>query len=166
MSLISLIIAGGIVYFVYETIAGLVGGSALHELLSTDSFSDICTWYVYALAALLAVHFGVNVWFTFDLGLSKTFNRIEALLAALGLQLLTWMLVPSLPLRASPRRPGPKPATSGGKPWLLSSDWSGWVFLANPNALSFHRFYRKASGRLVSPVFGQLSEKRSAARPG
>lgn len=146
MSLISLIIAGGIVYFLYEAIAGFVGGSTLNELLSTDSFSNICTWYVYALAALLAVHFAVNVWFTFDLGLSKTFNRIEALLAALGLGLLTWMLLLSLTAPGAPGQVASEVVKAGYVWWKALAFIVGLVglgFLANPNALSFHRFYRK-----------------------
>lgn len=135
MSLVSLIIVGGIAYFAYECFANLTGAVSFDELLGVDNYNRIAPWYLYTLGILLAVHFAFNVLFTFSLDLSKKFNQAELALTVLGLGLLSWRFL------------------LGWKIGEAELDWwqsllciVGLIALglaANPNGLSFHRFYRK-----------------------
>lgn len=95
---------------------------------------EVVGWSV---VAVLAAHFVANVFLNFNLDISKFFNHLENVLALVCLVLgLVWLV-------------------SSYKEFVNTSNWSAWHFLAaaaglflagfltNPNALSFHRYYRK-----------------------
>jgi hypothetical protein len=87
--------------------------------------------------ALIAVHFVVNIAMNFHLSVSKIFNRIELVVLSLVAFLYLFVLLGSFEFTRE---------VSGE---LVPHFFAGIVgliafgFFANPNALSFHRYYRK-----------------------
>ncbi|MAT53039.1 MAG: hypothetical protein CMN32_01060 [Saprospirales bacterium] len=97
---------------------------------------DILNPALWALGSVMLVHLLLNVARIFDLGISKTFTKIETVIAVL---LIAFLMV------------------VGGVTYEMNTDWVGnqaWEmlllaagllaagFILNPNALSFHRYYR------------------------
>ncbi len=86
---------------------------------------------------LLAVHFVANISFNFHLSVSKFFNRIEVVVVSAMLFLYLFVLLGSFEFH--------KGIAPDVVPYYLLGA-AGLVifgFFANPNALSFHRYYRK-----------------------
>lgn len=139
MSLVSLIIVGGIVYFAHElitTIPGLatettVGAAAVHR--EGDSIFPHIYWW--SLGAILLAHFLTSALMPFNLNLSKFFNLLEAVAAVIGIVILIGYKAANYSV------------VSGGNDWWVClAVIAGFIllgFAANPNGLSFHRFYRK-----------------------
>jgi len=134
MSLVSPILVAGIIYYLFQ----LVVSFTHNPIQGTDAAALFCGTWAWRLAgALLIVHFLVNIVLNFNLGISKQFNRAESVLAVLGVFLYTWVLLAGIPL-------------SGELSFKTQLDYlinAGLLFLlgffTNPNAISFHRFYRK-----------------------
>lgn len=136
MSLVSPIITGLIIYYVYQIAVGLGVVNPIPEL------GEAARLQIYetggqVIFALVAVHFFVNIFMNFSLSVSKWFNMVELVLAILvGIVYFTVLLG------------GYK--TSGV---VVRDDVPQYIlyivglivlgFFANPNALSFHRYYRK-----------------------
>ncbi|MBN8679316.1 MAG: hypothetical protein J0M29_13900 [Chitinophagales bacterium] len=136
MSLVSPAILIGIGYYIYLIVAGCLGQNPFAGL---DIFAghDLGWWAMVIPGALFAVHFAANIILNFNLGVSKIFNRAESVLVSIGLILFAWMMI------AGYKGTG-----------LISNDLKIDFainvvllfilgFFTNPNALSFHRFYRK-----------------------
>jgi hypothetical protein len=134
MSLISPVLVAGILFYLYQIIAFFVD----NPLANTSSIMDAYAWYAMAVCGgLFAVHFTINIALNFNLGISKIFNRIELILALLGIFLYGWVLISGIHTET-----------------IVTSDTvidysinAALLFIlgffTNPNALSFHRFYRK-----------------------
>ncbi len=136
MSLVSPIIVVGIVYCLY-----LIGASCLGENPFTNlnflAGHDLSWWLMVIPGGLLAIHFLVNIILNFNLGISKLFNRVESILVGFILILYAWMVV--MGYRGVGNIPFDDKVTYGIIAVLLF--FIG--FFTNPNALSFHRYYRK-----------------------
>lgn len=136
MSLISAVIVIGIVYNIYMIITGLMGREPFRWL---DIFGqhDLSYWAMGIATAMLGIHFVINIILSFNLGISKVFNRAESILVTLGLGLYAWYLI--VHFGGSDLLPGDTLLDYGINAILLFSIG----YFTNPNALSFHRFYRK-----------------------
>ena len=136
MSLVSLLIVGGIVHHVYMIITGLLGKEPF-KWLNVFQQNNLTWWAMWVVALLLGVHFVTNIILNFNLGVSKIFNWVEATLVSLGLALYAWYLLVHF----------------GGSETLTPDILMDYTinavllfcigYFTNPNALSFHRFYRK-----------------------
>ncbi len=136
MSLVSPAIVLGIGYCLY-----LIGASCLGESpfvgLNFLAGHDLSWWMIAIPGGLLALHFLVNIVLNFNLGVSKIFNRAESVFVGLGLLLYAWAVI----------------ACYKGIGGISLDDKVTYAIIAvllfcigfftNPNALSFHRFYRK-----------------------
>jgi len=133
MSLINPLILGGILYYAYSLVTALFSENPLVGTISL--VSDITTLLMYVAAGIFAVHFITNVYLNYHLGVSKLFNRIETALAAVFIALFVWIQLAELGgtgLTAEPLDALLK---------MLTLIVLG--FYVNPNAISFHRYYRK-----------------------
>jgi len=133
MSLINPLIVGGILYYAYSLFTALFNENPLVSTLEVAS--ELTTLLMYVAAGIFAVHFITNVYLNYHLGISKLFNRIETTLAAAFLVLFAWTQVAAL-----------GGTSYSGEPLdallkMLTLIVLG--FYVNPNAISFHRFYRK-----------------------
>lgn len=134
MSIISPLIVGGIVYYAYGVVASMVGVNPFAE--TGMPAADIARWVLYVGGGVFALHFVTNVYLNFSLGVSKLFNRVEAVLALLAMVLYGWILIADLRSSAG---------YTGGLLDALLKMVTLFVlgFYNNPNAISFHRYYRK-----------------------
>lgn len=133
MSLINPLIVGGILYYAYSLVTALFTENPLVGTIGLAS--EMTTLLMYVAAGIFAVHFVTNVYLNYHLGVSKAFNRIEAALAAAFIALFIWTELAELGgtgLTAEPLDALLK---------MLTLIVLG--FYVNPNAISFHRFYRK-----------------------
>lgn len=136
MSMISPVIVGGIVYYGYMIFIGLIGTTpfAWLNILPT---TVVMQYAVYVAAAVFVLHFIFNIVFNFQLNISKRFNYGELSLALVLVFLYIWSLIG-----------GFKGAARISDSQLLDYAINALLlfligFFTNPNALSFHRFYRK-----------------------
>jgi hypothetical protein len=137
MSLVSLLLVGGVVYFLYQSAVGM---GVVNPLPTMDD----ATWQVLysnglmGFGALLGAHFLANILFNFNLDLSKLFNRIETAVVLAGGVVVFWRLISGFEFAKGTE-------VRDAVPYYLL--YAGLLFLAgfltNPNALSFHRYYRK-----------------------
>ncbi|MCW5923191.1 MAG: hypothetical protein KIS77_12670 [Saprospiraceae bacterium] len=136
MSLISPIIVAGILYYVLEIIVGLIGGN---PLTATSQLAHNIEWWALVLVGgLMLIHFIVNILLNFNLDVSKHFNRAESVLAVVGLVLYGWIVLADM--KTGQHEVSHSMLTDFAINALLLFVLG---FFTNPNALSFHRFYRK-----------------------
>lgn len=98
---------------------------------------DVLNPMLWTLGAVLFVHLLLNVFRVFDLSISKTFTRIETVLTLL---ITAFMLVVGAVTYEV------NTSWVGNEAWqmlLLAGGLLAAGFILNPNALSFHRFYRQ-----------------------
>jgi hypothetical protein len=135
MSLVSPIIVAGIIYYLFDAIAGLIGKNPLE---ATSALAHSIEWWALAIVGgLMLTHFVVNIMLNFNLGVSKQFNKLESLLAVLGLALYGWILLSDV-------KTGQRPSDSVLLDYAINAVLLFLLgFFTNPNALSFHRYYRK-----------------------
>ena len=165
MSLISPLIVGGILYYVYTIILGFTGNPVAHTSAAAQGFE----WWALAIAGgLMLLHFVTNIALNFNLSVSKQFNKVESAMAVVGLALYGWILLCGI-------------KTNGPLSNSLLIDYGINAvllfvlgFFTNPNALSFHRYYRKQLADLflrfsgahrnmaLKDVFDVNSDKKSA----
>ncbi len=134
MSLISPLIVAGIVYYIYTIIFGFIG----NPVANTSGLASSLEWWGLLIAGgLMLIHFVVNIALNFSLSVSKQFNKVESAMALVGLVLYGWILLSGV-------------KTNGPLSHNLLVDYGINAvllfvlgFFTNPNALSFHRFYRK-----------------------
>ncbi len=136
MSLVSPAIVIGIAYCLY-----LIGASSLGESpFAAYSFlagHDLSWWAVAIAGGLLAVHFLVNIVLNFNLGISKIFNRVESIIVGIALLLYFWVVI--VGYKGIANIPLDDKVTYG----IIAITLLFIGLFTNPNALSFHRFYRK-----------------------
>ncbi len=134
MSLISPVIVAGIIYYLYTIITGLVGNPVGN---TTGLAMQFEWWALLVTGGLMLLHFVINIALNYNLSVSKQFNRLESVLGIVGLSLYAWILLAGVKTGARPTNP-----------MLLDYGINAVLlfvlgFFTNPNALSFHRYYRK-----------------------
>lgn len=148
MSLVSPIIVLGILYCFY-----LIGASFLGEnpFAAWNFFAGHeWTWWALVIpGGLLAIHFLTNIVLNFNLGVSKMFNRVESVLVGLGLLLYAWFLIVGYQGR------GDLPLDDKITYAIIAVSLFCIGFFTNPNALSFHRYYRKQLADLFLRFSGE-----------
>lgn len=133
MSMISPLIIGGILYYAYGILAELLGSNPFSG--TAVPAAAIARWITYTVVVIFAVHFVTNIYLNFNLGVSKLFNRVESILVGLVLCLYAWLVIADL---------GGLGNIEGPLEALLKMVTLFVLgFYINPNAISFHRFYRK-----------------------
>lgn len=136
MSLVSPTIVAGIAYCVYMLVAGMLGVEPF-RFLDFLGGHPWTYWLAVFSGGLLAIHFLVNIVLNFNLGVSKVFNRVESVMVTLGLGLYAWMLI--VGYHGVEKLGGEQQETYA----VIAVTLFCIGFFTNPNALSFHRFYRK-----------------------
>jgi hypothetical protein len=155
MSLASPAIVLGLVYYLYLVASGLLGKKPFAGLSALNKFADLC-WWIGGAVALLGVHFLVNVALNFSLGASKAFNRVEAV--GIGFGLAFYFLLRAQYFEGGAGVPDGQFLYYSAAAFILLL--LGYV--ANPNALSFHRYYRKQ----LADLFLQFSDKYRNVKVG
>lgn len=165
MSLISPVIVAGILYYALDTVLGLLGQN---PLAATTVFAKNIEWWALAIVGgLMLIHFVANILLNYNLNISKQFNKAETALAVVGLALYGWILLADV-------KTGHRPTDSMLKYYAINAVLLFLLgFFTNPNALSFHRYYRKQladlflrfSGNhkniMLKNVFNAHSEKKT-----
>lgn len=136
MSLISPAIIAVITYMIYLAAVGMDIVNPIPQL------SDNTRLALYELGAqvtlgLIAMHFVVNIAMNFHLSVSKIFNRIELVVVSLVALLYLFVMLSSFEFTQD--------VSSDIVPHFFAAivGLITFGFFANPNALSFHRYYRK-----------------------
>lgn len=133
MSMISPLIIVGIAYYAYDIVAELLGSNPFSG--TAMPASEISRWATYGVAAVFGIHFLTNIYLNFSLSISKMFNKLESVLAAAVLLVYVWLIIADL---------GGTGNTDGIVVALIKMVTLFVLgFYINPNAISFHRFYRK-----------------------
>jgi hypothetical protein len=148
MSLISPVVIGGIIYYGYAIITGLIGQNTIGEYIAPDT--DLIAKYgMYLLGGLFTLHFLSNVILNFNLNISKLFNRIEAVVAVVGIAIYFWILLSNYKgvERIHINAIGDY-AINMALLFIIG-------FFTNPNSLSFHRYYRKQLADLFLKFAGK-----------
>jgi hypothetical protein len=165
MSLISPVIVIGIIYHLYVIITGLIGENPFSNLDLWQAHIGL-EWLLMISGGLFLVHVVANIILNYNLSVSRLFNRIEAVVVLLGLILFAWVKVTEFK----------------GSSYLEGGQLMDYVinavllfilgYFINPNALSFHRYYRKQLADLflrfsgnnenmpLKDVFNAKSEKK------
>jgi hypothetical protein len=135
MSLISPIIVAGILYYLFDVIFGFIGEN---PLAATSSLAHSIEWWALAIVGgLMLIHFVANILLNYNLSVSKQFNKAESALAVVGLALYGWILLSDV-------KTGGRPTDSQLVDYAINAVLLFVLgFFTNPNALSFHRYYRK-----------------------
>ena len=136
MSLVSPAIVAGIAYSLYMVVASWVGENPFAGL-NFLSGHDFTWWAMFIPGLLLASHFMLNIVLNFNLGISKVFNRLESVVVGIALLLYVWVVIV-----------GYKGVGSITVDSMVTHAINAVLllflgFFTNPNALSFHRYYRK-----------------------
>ncbi|MDO8368332.1 MAG: hypothetical protein Q7T20_16140 [Saprospiraceae bacterium] len=153
MSLVSPIIVGGILYCLY-----LIGASCLGENPFTGlnflAGQEMSWWALVIPGGLLAIHFLVNIILNFNLGISKVFNRLESVIAGFALILYAWVVI--VGYKGIGNISLDDKVTYG----IIALSLFFIGFFTNPNALSFHRYYRKQLADLFLRFSGDFNNMR------
>ncbi|MFN0213461.1 MAG: hypothetical protein ACKVT2_04330 [Saprospiraceae bacterium] len=148
MSLVSPFIIIGIGYYIYLIIASFLGH---HPFIGLNFLADhnVGWWVLVISGGLIALHFLVNILLNFNLGVSKWFNKVEAMFVSFGLLLYGWMLIVDYH--------GIGEISFNDKIMFAIKGFLLFFigFFTNPNALSFHRFYRKQLADLFLRFSGE-----------
>ncbi len=134
MSLVSPILVAGIIYYLFQLIISFTS----NPVFGTNSFAlQCCNWAWYVAGALFVAHFLINTVLNFNLNVSKQFNRVESVLAVIGVFLYAWIVLSGI-------QPMDHLTNSVRLDYLINAVLLFSLgFFTNPNAISFHRFYRK-----------------------
>lgn len=123
------------VYLIIGKIFNLNELDVLHTFLGDFGLVEIC---LYTFGAIFILHFISNLILKYNVGVSRKFNHAEAILAGFGIIWFSAYLITSL--RSIDKH------NYGDGSILYYLMFIGIIFIlgffANPNALSFHRFYR------------------------
>jgi hypothetical protein len=134
MSFVSPAIVFGVCFFLYRAINGLLPELGIGGFVIPENLSKTIEYLVWG---IVAAHLFFNVFRNFDLEISKKFNQIETTVASLSVVfLLVWGF-------SEIRIGGGHVTIETAIYYLLAA--IGLIilgFFTNPNAISFHRFYR------------------------
>lgn len=147
MSLVSPVIVAGIFYYLFDVVIGFVGQN---PLAATSEFAHRVEWWALTfVGGLMLIHFVANILLNYNLGVSKQFNKAEAALAVVGLALYGWILLSGV-------KTGQHLTPSMLTDYAINAVLLFVLgFFTNPNALSFHRYYRKQLADLFLQFAGQ-----------
>ena len=135
MSLISPIIVAGILYYLFDVVIGFIGENPLEA--TTGLAHSIEWWALAVVGGLMLIHFLANILLNYNLGISKQFNKAESALALVGLALYGWILLSGV-------KTGQRQTDDVLVDYAINAVLLFVLgFFTNPNALSFHRYYRK-----------------------
>lgn len=137
MSIVGPVILGLIAYLLYQVGASFLGDKPF-EGINIFGDNDLFMWGVKIAGGLFILHFLANVALNFSLGVSKIFNRVESVFVGIALFIYAWICLAGYEgLRL--------PVTMDDRVEFLIFAVLLFIlgYFANPNALSFHRFYRK-----------------------
>jgi hypothetical protein len=136
MSLVSPVIVAGIVYYLYLIVVGLLGTMPF-EWVIFFAGSNTMWWVMAILGGLFVLHFIANIAMNYNLRVSKDFNYAELAIAAVMLVLYVLVLIGSF-------KGGDRIGVDQMFDYGINATLLFMIgFLTNPNAISFHRFYRK-----------------------
>lgn len=140
MSLIGPATAVVAIYLIFKVVTSIPIFRADDYLLDLNfggnMVMDVLSPILWTLGSVLLVHLLLNVAWVFHLSISKTFTKIESVLATLAIGFL--LVVGAVTYEVS-------------NPWMGNKTWQMLLlaigllaagFILNPNALSFHRYYR------------------------
>ncbi len=136
MSWIAPVIVFLTVYVLYVAIGKLINLNRLDAFQSSLDALGLLEYGLYIFGAIFVLHLISNLILRYNVGVSRKFNNIETILAGFG---LLWLLVYVVTSIRSVSKHN------------YSSIWYYFIFIgmlilvgfyANPNSLSFHRFYR------------------------
>lgn len=133
MSLINPLIVAGILYYAYSIIASFFGSNPFASGIGLAS--DLTQWILFLGGGVFTAHFIINIYLNYHLGISKLFNRIESALALAFVALYAWISLAGL--GATDHEDGLLDALIKMLILIVLG------FYVNPNAISFHRYYRK-----------------------
>lgn len=134
MSIISPLILFGILNYAYDILAGLLGTNPLAGMGMTAA--EVARWVTYTAGVIFGLHFVINILLNFNLGVSKLFNRVETVLVVVLLLLYGWLMLVDI-------GDGGTHTGAIGPSVLKLVTLFVLGFFINPNAISFHRYYRK-----------------------
>ncbi len=137
MSWMSPIIVFGLIYIIYTSIDKLLkleaGMTYFHDQLGNSS---ILFYSLFILGGLFSIHLIANLVLKYEVGVSRRFNQFESALVGVG---LLWFVIYLITQVDIPMYLG----TSNDYEFLIAAIILVLAgFFTNPNALSFHRFYR------------------------
>lgn len=156
MSLVSPFIVAGIVYHLYMIVIGFLGEMPF-GWLQFFSGDTVMWWIMIIVGGLLLIHFVANIILNFNLSVSKGFNYAELGLVAVMVLLYVWVLIS-----------GFKGGTRLNNDQILDYAINAALlfligYFTNPNALSFHRYYRKQLAdlflRFSRPTYDNIALK-------
>ncbi len=133
MSWISPMIVILLFYGAYHMISTILN---INSSLGESILSSMYFWGFVIMMGTFTLHFFGNVWKNFDLHISAWFNRIEAALIGIGIAVFLAMLVANLNVESFNFDINPYH-------FLVALGLIFLGFFTNPNATSFHRYYRK-----------------------
>jgi hypothetical protein len=147
MSFVSPVIVVAMCVFIYKILGGyLPSGLYLSNALPFISIINIFLWVI---GGFVFLHFVANIFFNFNLDISKRFNYFENIIAfALVVLGILWLVA---------QYRGMVVINTMSAVQLVGATAGLFVlgFFTNPNAISFHRYYRKQ----LSDCFLQFAGK-------
>ena len=133
MSWISPMIVILLLYGAYHIVSTVLN---INSSLGESILSSMYFWGFVIMMGTFTLHFFGNVWKNFDLHISAWFNRIEAGLIGIGIAVFLAMVVANLNFESFNFNINPYL-------FLVAIGLVILGFFTNPNATSFHRYYRK-----------------------
>lgn len=133
-SFVSPAIVFGIAYFLWRALNSALPEVGFGQIVIPPNWLELAE---YGIVGIIGAHLLFNVVLNFDLGISRKFNILEGLLTLAGGLLLAVFLFSKIKIGSE---------TVGYEPALRNLLLAAGLFIAgfftNPNAISFHRFYR------------------------
>ncbi len=134
MSFISPAIVFGILFCLWRALNFALPEFGFGAIAIPETYSELAKL---AIAAVIGAHLVFNLLLNFNLGISKKFNHLEAGLAVLGgLFAVVWAFS-KIKLDSGPDNMG-----TAAQYLIAAAILFGAGFFTNPNAISFHRYYR------------------------
>ncbi|MEM1324254.1 MAG: hypothetical protein AAGG75_28605 [Bacteroidota bacterium] len=152
MSWISPVIMLLLFYIGYSIISKLFKFAAWTSIQDSISQIPVYEYALYTLSGVFVLHFILNLMAKYNVGISVKFNRIESGLALIG---ILWLFVQMVTGLRNQELLLPDSVVQN---LLLAVAIFILGYFANPNALSFHRFYRN---QLVDAFLNFTGEYRN-----
>ncbi|MEL6923330.1 MAG: hypothetical protein AAFO94_04715 [Bacteroidota bacterium] len=136
VSLIMSWISPIIVLFLFYSVYKILGGERIADLWTPDQIQTFYYWGIRLVGGIFSLHFLSNVFLNYNLDVSYYFNRVETALTFGAVIAFVAMLLYGINFQLMEPEKILEYLIYGGALILIG-------FFANPNALSFHRYYRK-----------------------